>query len=147
MKRNGKKNIQLLRNLISTFSGDIPRKTVVALATSNNLIENDTYPLIKPIARGNERGTYNVDKMLELADKILNKGKKVKPSTKKAVKKPSLKEEILAMTPTELVDESGMFEAAAAIHEEKNYSNRVWGEVPYTEDDVNDELSLMGTYL
>jgi hypothetical protein len=51
------------------------------------------------------------------------------------------------MTPTELVDESGMFEVAAAIHEEKNYNNRVWGEVPYTEDDVNDELSLMGTYL
>jgi len=143
MKRNGKKNIQLLRNLISTFSGDISRKTVVKLATSNDLIENDTYPLIKPIARGNERGTYNVDKMLELADKILNKGKKVQSTAKKAVKKPIIKEEI----PNELVDESGLFEAAAAIHEEKCYNNRVWGEVPYTEDDVNDELSLMGTYL
>ena len=36
---------------------------------------------------------------------------------------------------------------AAAIHEEKSYNNLSWGEVPYTEDDVNDELSLMGTYL
>jgi len=72
--------------------------------------------------------------MLSLADTILNKGKKVKPT---------VEEEI----PVESVDESGLFEVAAARFEEKNYGNVSWGEVAYTEDDINDELSLMGTYL
>jgi hypothetical protein len=133
MKRTGKKNIQLLRNVISTFSGDIPRKTIVNIAIKNGLIEKDTYPLIKPTARGNERGTYNVDKMLELADKILKNGKK-EVSVKKVIKK--LIEEVEA--PVEKVEE---------IVESKNYGNVSWGELAYTEDDINDELSLMGTYL
>lgn len=135
MKRTGKKNIQILRNVIAAnFTGDVPRKSVVALAEENGLIVNDTWPLVKPASKGSTRGTYNVDKMLSLADTILNKGKKVKPT---------VEEEI----PVESVDESGLFEVAAARFEEKNYGNVSWGEVAYTEDDINDELSLMGTYL
>jgi len=131
MKRTGKKNVQLLRNLISSsFTGDVPRKEIVKLATDNGLIVNDTWPFVKPFSKGSIRGTYNVDKMLELADKILNKGKE-EVSVKKVIQK--LVEDVKSP-----VDE---------VVETKNYGNVSWGEIAYTEDDINDELSLMGTYL
>ena len=135
MKRTGKKNIQLLRNIIEvSFTGDVPRKRIVEAAELNGLIVNDTWPLVKPESKGLTRGTYNVDKMLALADAILTTGKKVQPVVEEAA-------------PVEEVDESGLFEVAAARAEEKNYGNVSWGEVAYTEDDIADELSLMGTYL
>ena len=164
MKRTSKKNIQLLRNVISTFSGDIPRKTVVNLAIKNGLIEKDTYPLIKPIARGNDRGTYNVDKMLSLADAILNKGKK---TILKVVKENS-NEKVLVLnmpkTNAEIVTEklskndsvnqiNDMFDQ---ILEEEKFIDSVsqpkgkcYGYEPIApnEDDISDELSLMGTCL
>ncbi len=134
MNRNkNTKNIQILKDILSTLTGDVRRKVIVEAAESKGLIVNDTWPIVKPCAKGTERGHYSVKKMIALADAILNKGKKVEP--------------VVEAIPTEEVDESGMFEAAAARHEEKSYSNLSWGEVPYTEDDVNDELSLMGTYL
>lgn len=134
MNRKNKKNIQILRNILSTLSGDVRRKVVVEAAEAKGLIVNDTWPVVKPCAKGAERGHYSVNKMIALADAILNKGKSVvKTDSVESVSEP--------------IDESGMFEAAAAIHEEKSYNNLSWGEVPYTEDDVNDELSLMGTYL
>lgn len=133
MKRKNKKTIQIIRQILSTLSGDVRRKVIVEAAEAKGLIVNDTWPVVKPCAKGAERGHYSVKKMIALADAILNNGKKVEP--------------VVEAIPTESVDESGMFEAAAARHEEKSYSNLSWGEVPYTEDDVNDELSLMGTYL
>jgi len=134
MKRKNKKTIQIIRQILSTLSGDVRRKVIVEAAEAKGLIVNDTWPVVKPCAKGAERGHYNVKKMIALADAILNNGKQVAKSDD-------------TQSISEPVDESGMFEAAAARHEEKSYSNLSWGEVPYTEDDVNDELSLMGTYL
>jgi len=134
MKRKNKKTIQIIRQILSTLSGDVRRKVIVEAAEAKGLIVNDTWPVVKPCAKGAERGHYNVKKMIALADAILNNGKQVAKSDD-------------TQSISEPVDESGMFEAAAAIHEEKSYNNLSWGEVPYTEDDVNDELSLMGTYL
>jgi hypothetical protein len=134
MKRKNKKTIQIIRQILSTLSGDVRRKVIVEAAEAKGLIVNDTWPVVKPCAKGAERGHYSVKKMIALADAILNNGKQVAKSDD-------------TQSISEPVDESGMFEAAAAIHEEKSYNNLSWGEVPYTEDDVNDELSLMGTYL
>ena len=141
MNRNKNiKNIQILKNILSTLSGDVRRKVIVEAAESKGLIVNDTWPIVKPCAKGETRGHYSVKKMTALADAILNKGKKVKPAVEDI---PSIDE----LVASEKGDPSGEFEAAAARHEEKIYNSGVWGELPYTEDDVNDELSLMGTYL
>tara|TARA_Y100001972_G_scaffold44501_1_gene54889 strand:+ start:220 stop:645 length:426 start_codon:yes stop_codon:yes gene_type:complete len=141
MNRNKNiKNIQILKDILSTLSGDVRRKVIVEAAESKGLIVNDTWPIVKPCAKGATRGHYSVKKMTALADAILNKGKKVKPVVEDI---PSIDE----LVASEKGDPSGEFEAAAARHEEKIYNSGVWGEVPYTEDDVNDELSLMGTYL
>jgi len=141
MNRNKNiKNIQILKDILSTLSGDVRRKVIVEAAESKGLIVNDTWPIVKPCAKGATRGHYSVKKMTALADAILNKGKKVKPAVEDI---PSIDE----LVASEKGDPSGEFEAAAARHEEKIYNSGVWGEVPYTEDDVNDELSLMGTYL
>lgn len=141
MNRNKNiKNIQILKGILSTLTGDVRRKVIVEAAESKGLIVNDTWPIVKPCAKGATRGHYSVKKMTALADAILNKGKKVKPAVEDI---PSIDE----LVASEKGDPSGEFEAAAARHEEKIYNSGVWGEVPYTEDDVNDELSLMGTYL
>ena len=141
MNRNkNTKNIQILKDILSTLTGDVRRKAIVEAAESKGLIVNDTWPIVKPCAKGETRGHYSVKKMTALADAILNKGKKVKPVAEDI---PSIDE----LVASEKGDPSGEFEAAAARHEEKIYNSGVWGEVPYTEDDVNDELSLMGTYL
>ena len=141
MNRNKNiKNIQILKGILSTLTGDVRRKVIVEAAESKGLIVNDTWPIVKPCAKGETRGHYSVKKMTALADAILNKGKKVKPAVEDI---PSIDE----LVASEKGDPSGEFEAAAARHEEKIYNSGVWGEVPYTEDDVNDELSLMGTYL
>ena len=141
MNRNkNTKNIQILKDILSTLTGDVRRKVIVEAAESKGLIVNDTWPIVKPCAKGETRGHYSVKKMTALADAILNKGKKVKPVAEDI---PSIDE----LVASEKGDPSGEFEAAAARHEEKIYNSGVWGEVPYTEDDVNDELSLMGTYL
>ena len=141
MNRNkNTKNIQILKAILSTLTGDVRRKVIVEAAESKGLIVNDTWPIVKPCAKGETRGHYSVKKMTALADAILNKGKKVKPVAEDI---PSIDE----LVASEKGDPSGEFEAAAARHEEKIYNSGVWGEVPYTEDDVNDELSLMGTYL
>ena len=141
MNRNKNiQNIQILKGILSTLTGDVRRKVIVEAAESKGLIVNDTWPIVKPCAKGTTRGHYSVKKMTALADAILNKGKKVKPVAEDI---PSIDE----LVASEKGDPSGEFEAAAARHEEKIYNSGVWGEVPYTEDDVNDELSLMGTYL
>jgi len=141
MNRNkNTKNIQILKDILSTLTGDVRRKVIVEAAESKGLIVNDTWPIVKPCAKGTERGHYSVKKMTALADAILNKDKKVERVVEDI---PSIDE----LVASEKGDESGAFEAAAARHEEKIYNSGVWGEVAYTEDDVNDELSLMGTYL
>ena len=141
MNRNKNiKNIQILKGILSTLTGDVRRKVIVEAAESKGLIVNDTWPIVKPCAKGDTRGHYSVKKMTALADAIHKKVKKVKPVAKDI---PSIDE----LVASEKGDPSGEFEAAAARHEEKIYNSGVWGEVPYTEDDVNDELSLMGTYL
>ena len=141
MNRNKNiQNIQILKGILSTLTGDVRRKVIVEAAESKGLVVNDTWPIVKPCAKGETRGHYSVKKMTALADAILNKGKKVKPVAEDI---PSIDE----LVASEKGDPSGEFEAAAARHEEKIYNSGVWGEVPYTEDDVNDELSLMGTYL
>ena len=60
------------------------------------------------------------------------------------VEKVASKDEVI---PVEEIDESGLFEVEAARSEAKSYNNLAWGAFEYTEDDINDELSLMGTYL
>jgi len=145
MKRTNPKNIRIVRQILSSLTGEVRRKTILEAAAAKGLIENDTWPVIKPGAKGAVRGHYSVIKMIALADAILIKGKKSEPvsSISKLSIVPNPTEEVV----TEQVDESGLFEVAAAIHEEKSQDNNVWGEIPYTDDDVADELSLMGTYI
>jgi len=146
MNRKNKKNIQIIRQILSTLTGaEVRRKTIIEAAAAKGLIVNDTWPVIKPGAKGAVHGHYSVIKMIALADAILNKGKKSEPVS--SISKPSIVPNPTEEAVTEQVDESGLFEVAAAIHEEKRQDSNVWGEIPYTDDDVADELSLMGTYI
>ena len=125
MNRNKNiKNIQILKDILSTLTGDVRRKVIVEAAESKGLIVNDTWPIVKPCAKGATRGHYSVKKMTALADAILNKGKKVKPAVEDI---PSIDE----LVASEKGDPSGEFEAAAARHEEKIYNSGVWGEILY----------------
>ena len=138
MKRTNPKNIRIVRQILSKLTGEVRRKTVLEAAAAKGLIENDTWPVIKPAAKGAARGHYSVIKMIALADAILIKGKKSEPAA--AIT------EVAKETEAASFDESGLSEVASPDHEEKIQDSNVWGEIPYTEEDVADELSLMGTY-
>lgn len=141
MKNTTENNIQILLRTISPLTGDIARKTIINAAVDAGLTEKDTYPLLKPVSKGNSRGTYNVDKMIELADKILNKGGNVDSAPKKVIQ-PTVKEMVKAYvekSPTKKIEDE--------VVETKIYGNSSWGELAYTEDDINEELNLMATYL
>ena len=63
MNRNKNiKNIKILKDILSTLSGDVRRKVIVEAAESKGLIVNDTWPIVKPCAKGATRGHYSVKK-------------------------------------------------------------------------------------
>lgn len=160
MKANRIKNISLIRNLISSsFKGDVPRKEIIALATSNGLEGKDTWPLLKPVSKGGERGTYNVDKMLDIAKNIIWGGKQVKvikdtpPVKALGVNISKTNAEIVTekLTKNDSVNEiNSMFdqilEEESIIDSVSQPKGKCYGYEPIApnEDDIADELSLMG---
>tara|TARA_R110002167_G_scaffold215749_2_gene420619 strand:- start:588 stop:1118 length:531 start_codon:yes stop_codon:yes gene_type:complete len=136
MKRTNTKNIKIIRQILSTLSGDVRRKVVVEAVEAKGLIVNDTWPVIKPCAKGASHGHYSVKKMIALADAILNKGKT--PARIAILERIDLVTAALGSLDEEI----------STSESSKNFpSGTAWGEIPYTDADVADELSLMGTYL
>tara|TARA_B110000858_G_C17762569_1_gene455284 strand:- start:963 stop:1502 length:540 start_codon:yes stop_codon:yes gene_type:complete len=139
MKRTNTKNIKIIRQILSTLSGDVRRKVVVEAVEAKGLIVNDTWPVIKPCAKGASHGHYSVNKMIALADAILNKGK-TPAKTVAEVAEAGI--DMVEAALGSLTEESSTSESSKGWRD-----GSAWGEIPYTDADVADELSLMGTYL
>jgi hypothetical protein len=160
MKSSRIKNISLIRNLISSsFKGDVPRKEIIALAINNGFEGKDTWPLLKPVSKGSERGTYNVDKMLDIAKNIIWGGKQVKvikdtPAVKVlAANMPKTNAEKFTekLTKNDSVKQiNAMFdrilEEESIIDSVSQPKGKCYGYEPIApnEDDIADELNLMG---
>ena len=123
----------LFTDMVHINMENLKRKEIIAAALKNSLVEKDTYVALKPIAKSS-KGYYVVAEMLKLVEAALDKGiptvkvakakkpKKVAPVAAKS--SPNAKETISAS--------SGVY---------------AYDALPYTQDDMAEELSLMGTYM
>ena len=117
--------ITKLKNIVEGLENDgyvnVKRSYLIGKANLNGLIEKDTYIILKPSAKSTDhRGHYVVAKLLE----ILNK-KSPKSTTRNVAPKAD----------TKILDNI-----------EPDFSGGVTDWVlPYSQDDIADELSLMGT--
>ena len=118
------KKYGILKNILeSSKAFSIKRKTLISEATKAGLLEKDVYIVLKKEYKTGVSGSYQRDLML---DKINSKLKAGTPK-KVVVNKPTY----------------GVFES---VTEKVDYSEEASDWVlPYTEDDIADELSLMGT--
>ena len=126
--------LKTLQNALQNVSEySIKRKTLIELAASNGLEENVTWCATKPVAKGAKRGTYDVSVMLSLINKRLAKLDKsyVAPSTQKVVK---THDDFVAAENAMMTKDHFEIEAS-------------YGAANYTEDDIAEELALMGTSL
>ena len=117
---------KILKEILETKHAagvSIKRKTLISEATEAGLLEKDVYIILKKEYKSGISGSYQRDLML---DKVNSKLKVGSPK-KVVVNKPTY----------------GVFET---VTEKVDYSEEAsdWV-VPYTEDDIADELSLMGT--
>ena len=111
---------------------NVKRSYFIGKANLSGLIEKDTYVILKPSAKAaGPRGHYAVAELLNIVNTALGKpahkaSAPVAPVAKSAPEEISFDEK----------DGGPNLKVQAA-----------WGELPYTDDDVADELSLMGTYV
>ena len=117
---------KILKEILETKHAagvSIKRKTLISEATEAGLLEKDVYIILKKEYKSGISGSYQRDLML---DKVNSKLKVGSPK-KVVVNKPTY----------------GVFET---VTEKVDYSEEASDWVlPYTEDDIADELSLMGT--
>lgn len=113
------RNTVLKSVLEARGTDEIKRREIIHDAINAGLIEKDTYFLMKPENRGN-RNAYSVRKLLAFLDQKLAKKKKVssKPKTVQATSSDSVEKDICNFEP-----------------------------VAPTQDDIDEELSLMNTHI
>ena len=126
----------LLNDMASNSWTEVKRKEIISAAISSGLDEKDTYVALKPISKSSTKGCYTVAEMLTLVEGAMRKliegamnksvpAKKAKKvATVAAKSSPNAKETISAS--------SGVY---------------AYDALPYTQDDMAEELSLMGTYM
>jgi hypothetical protein len=151
-------------NLLKTLLGDMvhlnwteaKRKELISAAIRNGLEEKDTYVALKPIAKsGTTKGYYNIAEMTTLVEAAMRK--LIEGAMKKSVpakssifrSAPAKKAKKVSLSPEQL---GGLREVANDSPSGK-VVNVVTGGVyafdalPYTQDDIDEELSLMNTTL
>jgi|14BtaG_2_1085337.scaffolds.fasta_scaffold129115_1 hypothetical protein len=150
--KNAKEIKSLLESLKRPGSShnDIPRKELIESIKACGFEEKVLYPVLLPVNRGESRGTYNIDKMLVT---IEEKSKPKIKVSKRVAKKVNVVDEDLddAMAifnsfgkdEEETPEDTHLVEAATSSD---SYDN-IEGIADYTEDDINEELSMMGTFL
>jgi hypothetical protein len=127
------KTLLALKTIVESLDKDgyvnVKRSYIIGKANLAGLIEKDTYVILKPAAKSpDHRGHYVVAELLNIVNIALNKPahKASAPAAKKA--------------PAEITHDESDTNANLNVHAE-------WGEIPYSDADVADELSLMGTYV
>lgn len=117
-----------VRTSSDSGSSLITRKDLIVKAQAAGLEEKNTYRVLKPSARSTHRGYYDADKMLN----ILNPGV-------------TMRIENLEVVST---GETSKVEKEPQIEKSEKFSGTYdYDAVPYTEEDIAEELSLMGTHL
>jgi len=131
------KTLLTLKTIVESLDKDgyvnVKRSYLIGKANLSGLIEKDTYVILKPSAKSPaHRGHYVVAELLNIVNIAL--GKPAHKASAPAVKAPAAKSAPEEITFDEK-DGGPNLKVQAA-----------WGEIAYTDDDIADELSLMGTY-
>ena len=129
------KTLLTLKTIVESLDTDgyenVKRSYLIGKANLSGLIEKDTYVILKPAAKSPiHRGHYVVAELLNIVNTALGKpahkaSAPVAPAAKSAPEEITFDEK----------DGGPNLKVQAA-----------WGEIAYTDDDIADELSLMGTY-
>ena len=133
----------LLNDMASNSWTEIKRKEIISAAISSGLDENATWCATKPSSKSKTtRGSYIIAEMINLVESRINKVAPKSMVVAKRAKKVSLSPEQLG----------GLREVANDSPRGK-VKNVVTGGVyafdalPYTQDDIDEELNLMNTFL
>ena len=131
----------LLNDMVYLNWTEAKRKELIDIAVRNGLDENATWCVTKPSAKSKTtRGYYNIAEMISLVESRINKVSPKSMVVAKRAKKVSLSPEQLG----------GLREVANDSPSGK-VTNVVTGGVyafdalPYTQDDIDEELNLMNT--
>jgi hypothetical protein len=137
--------LNTLKTLLGDFThlnwAEAKRKELISAAVRNGLEEKDTYVALKASAKsGTTKGCYIIAEMTKLVEAAISKGTptaKVAKARKPKAPKPTAEElgelrEVANASPSGNVVTGGVYAFDA---------------LPYTEDDMSEELSLMGTYV
>lgn len=133
----------LLNDMVHLNWTEAKRKELIDTAVRNGLDENATWCVTKPSSKSKTtRGYYNIAEMIKLVEARINKVSTKSMVVAKRAKKVSLSPEQLG----------GLREVANDSPSGK-VTNVVTGGVyafdalPYTQDDIDEELNLMNTTL
>ncbi len=136
----------LLNDMVHLNWTESKRKELISAAIRNGLEEKDTYVALKPISKSSTtKGCYVVAEMLTLVEAAMRK--LVEGAMNKTV--PAKKAKKVSLSPEQL---GGLREVANDSPSGK-VVNVVTGGVyafdalPYTQDDIDEELNLMNTTL
>lgn len=112
--------LNVLKSILENLAdGSVKRSEFITLAKDNGLVEKDTYVVLREWTKCTKRGHYIVAAMLrEIETKV----------TGKVLTKP-----VKRKTREDSTDEDSKVLA--------------YGEIPYTDNDVAEELAIMGTSL
>lgn len=138
-----------LANVLSTTSAvEISRKELITTAAASGLGEKDCYFVLKPVAKGSKRGMYDLQAMLNIANTALAKRNDFTGTVEVSN---TTSEKPLQKNVTELEEENGESEASdgeftyfapADDEDEEIYEFQA---IEPSDEDIADELSLMGT--
>jgi len=136
-----------LANVLSTTSAvEISRKELIATSSAAGLEEKDCYFVLKPSAKGSKRGMYDLQAMMTIANAALAKRNDF-TGTVEVSDTISDQEEV-----AELQDENeastssdGEFTYFAKLDEDEDEEIYEFEAVEPSDEDIADELSLMGT--
>lgn len=134
-----------LANVLSNTSAvEISRKELITTSSGAGLEERDCYFVLKPVAKGSKRGLYDIQAMLNIANTALAKRNDF-TGTVKVSDAISNQEE--APEPQDENEEStssdGEFTYFANLDEDEEIYK--FEAIEPTDEDIADELSLMGT--
>ena len=135
----------IVKNL-ATLTGELSRAQVREIASKAGFAPEDSHPLLKPTTRGTQRGHYSVSSMVALGESIINKTPKtkkveVKKAAKVAVKKAARKAVAKKAVAKTIIDDE---DNSTCLVVDGTYN---FDAIAPTQDDIEDELSNMGTYM
>lgn len=148
---NKKNNLSVIVKTLANLSGELSRSAVREIATNSGFAPEESHPLLKPTTRGNQRGHYSVEAMVSLGEALLNKTPKTKAVKVKAVKRVAVNKPKAAVRKPKsaFMDTINVDDEESTLVVDGTKSSGCYGFEPLapTQDDIEDELSLMDTHM